>query len=362
MEESDPAYPVAEKIHSLRDSLATVRLFVITDAVLKSFDVDKERIQKLDVQYIAWDIDKLSRLRAGTRDTIELDFLNRYGGPIACLRTSAATGEYETYLAFLPGPLLAKIYGEFGQRLLERNVRAFLQVKGAVNRGLQKTLRDEPHRFLAYNNGLCATAAKVRVKSEPSGHALLEWAQDFQIVNGGQTSASVFHALKKEQLDISQVCVQMKLTVCSNPEHVTEIVPLISRYANSQNKVNTADFAANGPFHRTMEALSRAVWAPPASGLQRGSHWYYERARGSFADDRGRHGAAAARREWESQNPPGQRFTKTDLAKFEQSWLGHPDLVCLGGLRRTSTGSRSAWMRMASPSWMRTTSDTLSAR
>lgn len=109
-----------------------------------------------------------------------------------------------------------------------------------------------------------------------------------------------------------------------------QIVPLISRYANSQNKVNAADFSANGRFHQQLEELSRTVWAPATSGLERGTHWYYERARGSYADDRARQGTTARRKEWEIQNPPDQKFTKTDLAKFEHAWRGLPHLVCLG--------------------------------
>ena len=240
------------------------------------------------------------------------------------------TGEYRTFLAFFPAPLLARIYGEHGQRLLERNVRAFLQAKGKINKGLQQTLREEPHRFLAYNNGLCCTAAEVALKAGKDGQPCLERVNDFQIVNGGQTTASIFHALKREKVDISQVVVQVKLTVLSDPQKVTEIVPLISKYANSQNKVNGADFSANGKFHHQLEHLSRTVWTPPTSGMDRGAHWYYERARGSYLDDKARQGTPKRRREWEENNPPERKFTKTDLAKYEHAWLGLPHRICLG--------------------------------
>ena len=323
-------FRAAQQIHEASDSLATIRLFLLTDGVVRSLDLDEEAFNELEVRYVVWDLDKLSRLRVGEREVIELDFANDYDGPIACLQTAAATGEYRTFLAYLPATLLARIYGEHGQRLLERNVRAFLQAKGKVNRGLQKTIKEEPHRFLAYNNGLCCTAAEVRVEAGKDGHARLMWVRDFQIVNGGQTTASIFHALKKDKVDVRQVIVQMKLTVLKNPEQVAEIVPLISRYANSQNKVNAADFAANGPFHQTLEKLSREVWAPAASGLERGTHWYYERARGSYSDDKARQGTPTKKKMWEEQNPSGQKFTKTDVAKFEHAWLGRPHLVCLG--------------------------------
>jgi hypothetical protein len=230
----------------------------------------------------------------------------------------------------MPGKTLARIYGEHGQRLLERNVRAFLQVKGKVNKGLQQTLRETPHRFLAYNNGLCCTAAEVRLEKRRDGQLGLAWARDFQIVNGGQTTASIYHALKKERLDVGEVVVQVKLTVLNEPERIGELVPLIARFANSQNKVNAADLAANGPFHHQLEQLSRSVWAPAVGGLARGTHWYYERARGSYLDDKARQGTPARRREWETQNPKHQKFTKTDLAKFEHTWLGLPHWVCFG--------------------------------
>lgn len=330
MEESTDAFLAAQQIHDAGDSLATVRFFFITDGVVRSMQLEEDQFPGMEIRYVVWDLDKLSRLRVGQREAIELDFVNDYGGAIPCLQTAAATGEYRTFLAYFPAPLLARIYGEHGQRLLERNVRAFLQARGKVNRGLQKTLKDEPHRFLAYNNGLCCTASEVKVKAGQDGHARLESAKDFQIVNGGQTTASIYHALKKGKIDVSQVMVQVKLTVLSDPEKVSEIVPLISLYANSQNKVNTADFSANGGFHHALEQLSRTVWAPAASGLERGTHWYYERARGSYADDKARQGTGKPQRDWEAQNPLSQKFTKTDLAKYEHSWLGMPDLVCFG--------------------------------
>lgn len=330
MEEASDAFHAAQKIHEARELLTTVRLFFLTDGVARSLDIDQAIVPGLDVRYVAWDLEKLSRLRVGERGIIELDFESDYGGGIPCLETSDGTGEYRTYLSFFSAPMLARIYGEHGQRLLERNVRAFLQLKGKVNKGLQATLRDEPNRFLAYNNGLCCTAAEVRVLPAQDGTPRLTWAGDFQIVNGGQTIASIFHAIKKEKLDLSDVTVQVKLTVLSDPEQVAEIVPMISRYANSQNKVNGADFSANGIFHRRLEELSRTIWAPAASGMERGSRWYYERARGSYLDDKARQGTPASAKEWTRQSPPQQKFTKTDLAKYEHAWLGLPHLVCRG--------------------------------
>lgn len=324
-DEASGGYRVMQKLFEAKDSLTTVRIFFLTDGLVRSLDIEEESFPGIEVRYVVWDLDKLSRLRVGEREVIELDFVNDYEGALPCLKNADPTGEYQTFLAFFPAPTLARIYGLHGQRLLERNVRAFLQSRGKINRGLQKTLKVEPHRFLAYNNGLCCTAAEVRVRDNT-----LEWVKDFQIVNGGQTTASIYHALKKEKVDVSQVVVQVKLTVLKDPAKVSEMVPLISRYANSQNKVNGADFAANGPFHQSLEQLSRSIFAPAFSGLQRGTHWYYERARGSYADDKARQGPSGQRHRWEIENPQRQKFNKTDLAKYEHAWLGLPHFVCLG--------------------------------
>jgi hypothetical protein len=330
LEPADPAFTAMQAIHSARDAITTVRLFFITDGVVKAGEIEQEQMDGLDLRYVFWDIDKLSRLQVGDREVIALDFLADYGGPVAALETVAGDGEYRTYLAFLPAPILARIYGAHGQRLLERNVRAFLSAKGKINKGLQQTLKEEPHRFLAYNNGLCCTAASVEVDTQSNGHALIKTVRDFQIVNGGQTTASIYHAMKREQADIAGVVVQLKLTVLRDPERVADIVPLISKFANSQNKVNAADFSANGRFHLELEKLSRTVWSPATSGLERGTRWYYERARGSYSDDKLRQGTAARIRDWERQHPATQKFTKTDLAKYEQIWAGLPHIVCRG--------------------------------
>lgn len=330
VEESNPVFQAMRSIHEARENLTTVRLFFLTDGVVKSADISQEQIPGFELRYVFWDLTKLSRLRVGDRQVIELNFAKDYGGAVPALLAADATGEYRTFLAFLPAPILARIYGEHGQRLLERNVRAFLQAKNKVNRGLQKTLREEPHRFLAYNNGLCCTAAEVDVQPGNEGQVRLVKVRDFQIVNGGQTTASIYHALKKERTDITRVMVQVKLTVLTDPARVMEIVPLISRFANSQNKVNTADFSANGPYHNELEKLSRIMWAPPRSGLESGTQWYYERARGSYMDDKARQGTPARIKKWAAERPPEQKFTKTDVAKFEHMWACWPHLVCRG--------------------------------
>ena len=162
--------------------------------------------------------------------------------------------------------MLYHIYEQYGPRLLERNVRSFLQAKGGVNTAIRRTIRETPRMFLAYNNGLSATAEEVDTVHLTDGALAISAIKDFQIVNGGQTTASIFHAVQRDNAKIDDLYVQMKLTVLKDRERMDEIVPRISESANTQNKVQIADFSANHPFHRRLEELSRTVWAPSASG------------------------------------------------------------------------------------------------
>lgn len=320
MEESAPPYESVQTILRHRNELETARIFLLTNGVAKESAEKDLEIGDIRVKHYLWDLEKLRRqLSDGVeRETIEIDLERDYGGPVPCLALSDGTGEYTAYLAFFPAPLLARIYGDYGPRLLEKNVRSYLQARGKVNKGIQTTIREAPQRFLAYNNGISATAESVSVTENGSSH--LVRLRDFQIVNGGQTTASIYHAVRKEKADISKVTVQVKVTVVHRAGQVAEFVPLISLYANSQNKVNTADFSANDVFHQKLESLSRTIWAPAADGMSRPTRWYYERARGSHLDDKARAGTPARQKAWLAEHPMAQKFTKTDVAKYEHVW------------------------------------------
>lgn len=226
----------------------------------------------------------------------------------------------------IPGVQLAAIYDKWGARLLEANVRSFLQARGKVNRGIRDTIRDEPHMFFSYNNGLSATADAIEVERTDHGLRLTRTI-NLQIVNGGQTTASLHAARKAFAKQLEQVHVQMKLTIVPRKQ-AEDVVPRISEYANSQNKVNAADFFSNHPFHIRVEELSRKVLARGNEGY-RDTKWFYERARGQYADERGRR-TPAERKKFDAEFPRSQFLTKTDLAKVENTWECLPHVVSLG--------------------------------
>jgi hypothetical protein len=328
-------------ICSARGSLTHVKVTLLTNAYVRNLNVIgdmcrvtavqalKNLLPTTEIIFEIEDLDKFSRYQVKDREVIKIDFEKDYGCRIPCIESIDISGEYKTYLAFIPGKVLSQIYGRYNHSLLEQNVRAFLQDKGKVNKGLQDTLKNTPSRFLAYNNGLCCTASRVDLSRGADGLITLNAVRDFQIVNGGQTTASVYFAATKKGADVGNVVIQMKLTVIQEQKTLEEFVPLISQYANSQNKVNGADFAANGVFHRDLENLSRTVYVP-ASGTQRPARWFYERARGAYGDGRARCHSKEEIKKWDEDFPRDKKFSKTDLAKYEHAWEGLPDLVCLG--------------------------------
>ena len=243
------------------------------------------------------------------RETIEIDFEEKFKMLIPCIENSSSD-KYSVYLAILNGEILASLYDEFRDRLLEKNVRSFLQVKGNVNKGIRDTLRVEPDMFLAYNNGISVTAESVKIVRDENGKPSIKSIRDMQIVNGGQTTASIFNARndRKNSIDLSKVYVQMKLSVIQSAEMMDEIVPRISTFANTQNKVQIADFSANDPFHRRIEELSRTIWAPTQGGLKP-RNWFYERARGQYADMLSRETTTRRKKDYKEEHP---LFTKTD--------------------------------------------------
>lgn len=282
------------------------------------------------VQREVWDLVRLLRTCGSDGDErLTLNLEEDFGCRLPCLVTPAADDGIQVLLTCIPGAVLADIYNTYRSRLLERNVRSFLQFTGKVNKGIRETIINAPARFLPYNNGLSATASRVDLTDLGHGVAEIRAAYDFQIVNGGQTTASLSACVRRDRADLSRVSVPMKLTIVPR-EQVDQLVPLISKCANTQNRIQEADFSANHPWHVALERVSRETWTRPSPSCPRGSRWFYERSRGQYADELAAEKTPASRRKCRTENPSSQKFTKTDLAKFVMSWDQRPSIVSLG--------------------------------
>ena len=322
-------YEFAISVFQNKSNIKNVRICALTNGLVKPIALKNITISSAEVSFTLWDIDRLYRcVTSGKmRETIEIDFEEKFQTTIPCIE-NCTSNKYSVYLAIINGELLAALYSEFRDRLLEKNVRSFLQVKGGVNKGIRDTLRDEPDMFLAYNNGISVTAESVEIVRDENGKPSIKRIRDMQIVNGGQTTASIFNAWndKKLGVDLSKVFVQMKLSVIGSAEDMDVIVPRISTFANTQNKIQVADFSANDPFHRRIEELSRTIWAPAQGGMKP-QNWFYERARGQYADMLTRESTPKRKKEYKETHP---LFTKTDLAKYENTWDQLPYQVSEG--------------------------------
>lgn len=321
----DLAHTLAE-VKEVKEYLSRVNIYILTNGIFKSDIKNTKVISGYTIFTRVIDIEYLFNLSDQSRVPIEINFEN-YGQTIPCLKSPGENEDYETYLALIPGVTLANIYEKYGSRLLEQNVRSFLQFTGKINKGIRKTIKEESHMFLAFNNGIAATADELEIISSPDGQQEIVWAKDFQIVNGGQTTASIYHTWKKDKVDIDKIYVQTKLTVVKKRDNFDEIVNRIAEYANTQNKVSTSDLSSNKPFHVDLEKISRSIWSPPIEGSNIQTRWFYERARGQYKNARLKEGFTQARRKaFDIRNPRGQMITKELLAKYvnsyEEIWNG----------------------------------------
>ncbi|MCA3108209.1 MAG: AIPR family protein [Rhodocyclaceae bacterium] len=339
LEESSAGFEATIHINSCWHKAKRVKMLLVSNRRL-SARIDGRESTQIDgkpVVFSVWDLDRLWRyVTSGReREDMELDLYADFGGPIAALPAHLGVGEYEAFLCVVPGTQLARIYDRWGSRLLEQNVRSFLQLKGNVNKGMARTIKETPDRFFAYNNGITATAEALTLTDD--GRAIAR-IRNLQIVNGGQTTASLsYQHVRGESLE--RVFVQMKLSII-RPELAEEVVPKISEYANTQNKVNAADFFANHPFHIELEKLSRRMLAPPREGSFTQTRWFYERSRGQYLNERNKQ-SGAAQRKFDTEWPKGQMLTKTDLAKYLNLWPGEfgeirPNSVCRGAQKNFS--------------------------
>ena len=279
LDPSGPDYGMVDRVSDVRSDAVRFRIFVITDLRCSLTAIEPEELNGREVLYEIVDIERLFKLMQSgrPRDEIVIDFTAYVSEGLPCLHAPEISGDYEAWLALIPGEILYQLYDRYDQRLLERNVRSFLQARGKINRGIRDTLRRQPDRFLAYNNGIVATVDEIEVRHDrQTGSRHIISVRGLQIVNGGQTTASIHRARRDDKVDLSSVHVPAKISLIREGM-VEEMVPAISLYANSQNNIQMADFSANDPFHVEMAKYSAQIWCP---GEQ--NRWFYERTRGEY--------------------------------------------------------------------------------
>lgn len=293
---------------------------LLTNGYVGEIKLPSQKLNNKKVDFAVFDIERYRRFKAGqtvTHVDAKSDIL---GKPIPCSHVSSEL--YDTYCCIIPGEVLYRLFDAYHYQLLNSNVRTYLQLRGGVNKGIMDTIQNNPECFLAYNNGISATASKVSLDCDSN---IIE-LYDFQIVNGGQTSASIYNAKANKGFDISHVNVMAKVTVIKNKNTATEMVKNISRYANTQNAIKFSDFSSNDSYNKKMAQLSRTIYTP-AIGTKLQTKWYYENISGTYNNERSDSPSVTS---FEKEYPKSQYFSKTDMAAYELSYQGFPAEACKG--------------------------------
>lgn len=333
LEESSDGYQAYKFIKGHKADIETVNIILLTNDETIRYIPDDVHYGKITVRFDVWDIERLYQSVLGgtaVERQLVIKLKKKYGGSLPLIKVKGDNEIYDCYIGVISGELLARIYETEGQDLIQKNVRSFLQAIGKVNKGIKVSLANEPQMFMAYNNGISTIAESIAVDEGRSNGDIVNITEitGWQIVNGGQTTASIYNAYKAK-LPLEQVNVQIKLSVIKQKDRAEEIIHNISKYANSQNKINMSDFNANDAYHVKMERLSRATPIPVAKGKST-DYWFYERARGQYLVELNRQPTAAAKKEFKSRCPKNRCISKTVAAKCVMTYRGYPDIVSKG--------------------------------
>lgn len=333
LEESSDGYQAYEFIKTHKDDIETVNIILLTNDEAVRFIPEDTRRGKVTVRFDVWDIERLYHSVLGgaaVERQLTVKLKKKYDTTLPLIKVKGDNEIYDCYIGVIPGDLLARVYEVEGQDLIQKNVRSFLQATGKVNKGIKTSLTNEPQMFMAYNNGISTVADGIEIDEGQSYGDIVNITEitGWQIVNGGQTTASIYNAYKSK-LPLDQVNVQIKLSVIKKKDQAEDIIHNISKYANSQNKINMSDFNANDKYHVKMERLSRATPIPVAKGKAT-DYWFYERARGQYLVELNRQPTAAAKREFKSRCPKNRCISKTVAAKCVMAYRGYPHIVSKG--------------------------------
>lgn len=312
--------------------LLRIRLILITDGIVKSLPpIIKTQPDDPSIICEIWDFQRIYQTwgAQGKREPIEIDIPSQFGHKIRCLSVNQLEDGYSAYLGIVPASLLADLYNMFGTRLLQQNVRVYLQNLGKVNKEIRKTIIGDPGMFMAYNNGIAATVSEISFERDLEGNEYIKQIKGLQIVNGGQTTSSIFYARKKDRADLSKIHVQMKITKVLEGRSIEDVVLNISNFANSQNKVSEIDLSSNMPFQVKLEELSRTTWVKLGDNSGQG-RWYYERVKGQYKEELNKEHTSSRKDAFKQKNPPRQVLRKDEFAKFRSSWNLLPYWVARG--------------------------------
>lgn len=139
---------------------------------------------------------------------------------------------------------IKKLMEEYGDKLLERNIRKYLG-RNAINEEISKTLKsDKRANFFFYNNGITMICSKFSYNALQEKNWLVK-TEGLQIINGGQTCRTIWQTLEEND-DISSEDVYVLVRIYElNDSDDEDIVNTITYATNHQNPVDLRDLRSN---------------------------------------------------------------------------------------------------------------------
>ncbi|MDB2371090.1 AIPR family protein [Alphaproteobacteria bacterium] len=327
--EESELFQILNDIKLTKHNLESLRVHILADGHYSTEDFNTYSSKRKGMNYTytceLWDATSLKSLISEDgrqRNAIEID-LNKFSKNVPCLKTSS-NENLETYLATFPGDIIAEIYNRYEFRLLENNVRVFLQSKGKVNKGIKETIANEPEKFISFNNGLSVTVEDIELERSDNDQNFFKISKliGLQIVNGGQTTATIREAyFKDEEIEnVRKLSVPVKINLIKDKEKKDHLITLISRYANTQNGIKNTDIQSSHPYHTQMEIKSKTIRGPFG-------YWFYERLRGSYNLAVSR---STNQSEFRKNNPKSRLLTKEYVTMMYYCVIGNPYLAVKG--------------------------------
>ena len=320
-----------------QDNLDLLEICIISDNII---DIDKlpEKVKlkniDLECRIKYWDIKRWNDLKRSKskRESINIDLksetYNLYDIPFV---KKEIRGKMTYYLSIFPGDLIADLYETYNTSLLENNVRVFLSATRKANKAIRQTIGsnsgEDAHKFFSYNNGISATAEKIEIEN---GKILK--IKDFQIVNGGQTTATIHYSRRRDKYSLKDVFIAVKITELKKSKEYSSIVNKISQAANTQSAVSESDFFANDKMLVEIEKLSAKN--PIQTDDERNIFYFFERMKGQFNVSKLTSGTGKNQQRWLETHPKPLMFDKIDLARWANMMEELPHIAATGAQKQ----------------------------
>ena len=285
---------------------------------------DIEKISGMNVSFNTYDLEDLKeKFIQLTKETNVLDFSSKFNSCVPALKISS-TIDFDVYMCSFKGAWLAQLYKEDGQRLLEPNVRSYLKRTQKTNAGILETVKTYPDYFVSYNNGLSSIASNIELDSyDNSNFVSIKKIHNFQIVNGGQTTATLAECAKdKLNKELDEVIVPVKLTVIKNIVNAPMLISNISVFSNTQTAIKKSDPPSNLQYYIDLKNVSNNVILVNEKG--KNYICYFERTAGEYDTELRRNNSTVS---FKIKNPKEKKFNKIQLAIAINCWQQLPYIV-----------------------------------